>query len=995
MTNNSTLFLSQSYRDTWDDYKRSISLSNFPTWDYIILTASNENQAKNYLSQLQERYDAGFLPKKTKFKVIPDLNGQRIGSGGATLSVIKYLFEEFNVNQFNGKKVLVIHSGGDSKRIPQYSALGKLFSPVPHQFENGRNSTLFDELMMVTSSIAPRIREGMLSLSGDVLPLFNPLQIDYNGKDAAAISFKEDVSTGKNHGVFLVGENNEVKKFLHKHTEESLRAQGAVSKRGTVDIDTGAIIFSPDVIKALYSLISTNDKYDESKYLSLVNSNVRLSLYGDFLYPLASDSTLEDFYKEKAETCINEELITARERVWKALNKFNLKIIRLAPAKFIHFGTTNEILKLMNCGVNEYSELGWSNKVGSSIGFNIACYNSVISEKATVGKNCYLENSYIHGDVKIGDNVLLSFIEIENANIPSNVVVHGLKQKDGKYVVRIFGVDDNPKSDKVFGRSIMDFLKEINLSKSAVCDSDEMTLWNCNFYPVCDSMSQALNASLNFYDVLHGKGNLIEWKNSVKKSLASGFNDAEGSAIISHVNKIKELVCLDLLDKHIDNKTPTEQLSSKFNFDNFSPACEKWLEKRLSSADTFRKIRLYYYLHCCCTGENRERFANDCFTTIRQSILDCYQNEIFYNDAYSIKYDKHVVKLPLRVNWGGGWTDTPPYCMENGGCVLNCAILLNGEKPSSVTLEKIKERKIVFESRDMGTYGEFTDIKTLQATGDPYDPFALQKACLIACGVIPQVGGDLDEILSRLGGGFIMKSEVTNVPKGSGLGTSSILSATSVKAIFEFMGAPYTYKDLYSRVLCMEQIMSTGGGWQDQVGGITNGIKYSLSKPGILQDISVSYIDISKKTAEELNKRFCLIYTGQRRLARNLLRDVVGNYIGNNPTTVFALNKVKEVSIQMKEVLQKGNVDEFAKLFNLHWELSNMIDAGSSNTLIEHIFRSIDDLVDGKMVCGAGGGGFLQVILKKGISKEEVHLRLKETFEDCPVDVWPCQLLFN
>ena len=54
------------------------------------------------------------------------------------------------------------------------------------------------------------------------------------------------------------------------------------------------------------------------------------------------------------------------------------------------------------------------------------------------------------------------------------------------------------------------------------------------------------------------------------------------------------------------------------------------------------------------------------------------------------------------------------------------------------------------------------------------------------CGIIPKEGSSLDEVLDRLGGGFEMHSEVTNVPKGSGLGTSSILSAACVKAVFEF-----------------------------------------------------------------------------------------------------------------------------------------------------------------------------------------------------------------
>ena len=293
----------------------------------------------------------------------------------------------------------------------------------------------------------------------------------------------------------------------------------------------------------------------------------------------------------------------------------------------------------------------------------------------------------------------------------------------------------------------------------------------------------------------------------------------------------------------------------------------------------------------------------------------------------------------------------------------------------------------------MDVHGEFDTIEPLQRTGDPYDSFALQKACLLACGILPAQGGDLSEILERLGGGFEMHSEVTNVPKGSGLGTSSILSAACVKAVFEFMGISYSEADLYAHVLVMEQIMSTGGGWQDQVGGVTNGIKYITSTPGLNQQIKVQHIELKPETRQELNERFCLIYTGQRRLARNLLRDVVGRYVGNEPDSLFALNEIQKVAALMRFELERGNIDEFARLLNYHWELSQKVDAGSTNTLIDQIFLSIEDLIDAKMVCGAGGGGFLQVILKKGVSGNQVHSRLKEVFQDNPVDVWECEII--
>ena len=145
---------------------------------------------------------------------------------------------------FAGKRILCIHSGGDSKRVPQYSACGKLFSPVPRELPNGRRSTLFDEFIIGMSGVPSRIRDGMLVLSGDVLLLFNPLQIDAPASGAAAISFKEDVETGKNHGVFQMDEQGNVGEFLHKQTVETLTSRGAVNAQGKVDIDTGAVLFS-------------------------------------------------------------------------------------------------------------------------------------------------------------------------------------------------------------------------------------------------------------------------------------------------------------------------------------------------------------------------------------------------------------------------------------------------------------------------------------------------------------------------------------------------------------------------------------------------------------------------------------------------------------------------------------------------------------------------------------------------------------------------------
>ena len=966
-----SLFHAQTYEDAWLDYQRSLNNPDFPTWDYIILTASNKHQTEGFLAQLKERS----FPAKTHVAVLPDPEGKRVGSGGATLGVIKYIREyEAGLGHkgFSGLRILVIHSGGDSKRTPQYSAIGKLFSPVPHELPDGRSSTLFDEFMISMAGVPSRLKEGMLLLSGDVLLLFNPLQIDYSGVGAAAISFKEDVETGKNHGVYLMGQSGYVARCLQKQPVDVLKNVGAVNEQNMVDIDTGAVIFSPAMLESLFHMINGNEQ-------AYINEHVRLSLYADFLYPLGEDATLEGFYLEKPEGEFSDELRECRTQVWNALRPYRMKLLRLAPARFIHFGTTREIMKLMSHDIAEYESLGWRTTINSScMREGVSAYNSVLPSDVKVGSPVHLETSYVHHGSVIGNNVLLSYIDIHGQTIPDEVVLHGLKQRDGRFVVRIYGVSDNPKEDRLFGRPLSD----IGIAG---------TLWNAELYPVCDNIRDGVDAALELYDIVMNNADRTKWEKAEKKSLCSGFNDADPEAIIAWDKHMQELVTMERLAEDICNQVPVSSIRSQIDPEGLTKVQREWLENRLARADYSEAIRLHYYLGKILNGTEGEKHIAEAFRQIQSAVIS--QIKLEENTQCRIVKDKHTVQLPLRVNWGGGWSDTPPYCLENGGTVLNAAILLNGKMPVEVTLEKLAEKKIVFDSRDMDTHGEFTEIAELQSVGDPYDPFVLQKATLLATGIIPAQGGNLNDVLERLGGGILMKSEVTDVPKGSGLGTSSILAGACVKALFEFVGIDYTEDDLYSHVSVMEQIMSTGGGWQDQVGGLSGGVKYITTLPGLVQDIKVNHIKMPEAAWQELKERFVLIYTGQRRLARNLLRDVVGRYIGNEKDSLYALNEIQRSAALMRFELERGNIDAFATLLDEHWKLSRMIDAGSSNTLIDQIFASIDEYVDGKLVCGAGGGGFLQVVLKKGATREQVHQRLKEVFQDSAVDVYNAELI--
>jgi fucokinase len=191
------------------------------------------------------------LPPATCYQVLPDPDGARIGSGGATMAALHFIRQLEGPDPMKGRRALIIHSGGDSRRAPQYSACGKLFSPVPRMLPCGRRSTLFDEFIIGMSAVPGRMKDGILVASGDVLLLFNPLQIDFHFAGAAALSTREGLEHGVQHGVFLPDAQGDVARFLHKLPEEALRAAGAVDDRDRVALDTGAVLRDANLCRDL------------------------------------------------------------------------------------------------------------------------------------------------------------------------------------------------------------------------------------------------------------------------------------------------------------------------------------------------------------------------------------------------------------------------------------------------------------------------------------------------------------------------------------------------------------------------------------------------------------------------------------------------------------------------------------------------------------------------------------------------------------------------
>src|SRR5947209_6475012 len=110
-------------------------------WDYLIVTASNDSQAAAYRGQLELRRRLGLLPNVKSVLVVADPPGRRIGSGGSTilclLEVLQHQIARGAAASsdweqwLRGLRVLIVHAGGDSRRLPAYGPCGKIFVPVP------------------------------------------------------------------------------------------------------------------------------------------------------------------------------------------------------------------------------------------------------------------------------------------------------------------------------------------------------------------------------------------------------------------------------------------------------------------------------------------------------------------------------------------------------------------------------------------------------------------------------------------------------------------------------------------------------------------------------------------------------------------------------------------------------------------------------------------------------------------------------------------------
>ena len=335
-------------------------------------------------------------------------------------------------------------------------------------------------------------------------------------------------------------------------------------------------------------------------------------------------------------------------------------------------------------------------------------------------------------------------------------------------------------------------------------------------------------------------------------------------------------------------------------------------------------------------------------------------------------------RSPVRIDIAGGWTDTPPYCLMEGGSVVNLAIELNGQPPLQAYVRPCKEHHIVLRSIDLGASEEVRTYEQLADMRHVGSPFSIPKAALVLAGFLPGYSTEtyptLESQLRSFGCGIEL-TLLSAIPAGSGLGTSSMLASTVLGALNDFCGLAWDKNEIGRRTLVLEQLLTTGGGWQDQFGGILQGVKLLQTSRGFDQSPTVRWLPSDLFTQPEYRSCHLLYYTGITRTAKNILAEIVRRMFLNQNDELRRLRQMKQHSLDMYEAVQRADFSMMGRLVRKTWQQNQAIDSGTNPADVSRMTALIDDYALGYKLAGAGGGGYLYIVAKD----PDAAARIKQT----------------
>ncbi|HWI58672.1 MAG TPA: bifunctional fucokinase/L-fucose-1-P-guanylyltransferase, partial [Bacillota bacterium] len=192
-------------------------------------------------------------------------------------------------------------------------------------------------------------------------------------------------------------------------------------------------------------------------------------------------------------------------------------------------------------------------------------------------------------------------------------------------------------------------------------------------------------------------------------------------------------------------------------------------------------------------------------------------------------------------------------------------------------------------------------------------------------------------------------------------------------------GLGWSLETLFLRTLTLEQMLTTGGGWQDQAGGIYRGIKLIETSAGLAQRPSLQWLP------EHLfggpgNQAVLLYYTGVTRLAKNILDEIVRGIFLNARDTLRILEDIGANATTAANAIQSCNYGGLVEAVRRSWELNQALDAGTNPPSIQAILDVVGDYLAAAKLLGAGGGGYMLMFAKD----EDAAARIKKELTQAP-----------
>ena len=1017
------------------------------SWDYLIITASNNAQARAYESQVALRRKIGMLSEAGTVKVVADPGGRRIGSGGST---IECLLEVLNLEIpaecadpadpsaleaiLRRLRILIIHAGGDSRRLPAYGPCGKIFVPVPGESDGAFGMTLFESQLPTYLALPPG-REGsgqVVVASGEAAVRFDPSDVRLFDDGATVLGCHASPEAAARHGVLCTGRDDRVRLYLQKPEPAAQARVGAINRYGQAILDTGILSFDAPsamvILRAFGIHPSPSGKLEWPPALKNAVHEREIDLYREICCAMGSDATAAHHLANAHHggSLWSEEDL---RRFFRTLSAIPFRLQVLSPCSFLPFGSTRH---LITSGLDLLQQETGFVHPGAYIGIN----NEILPGGQVLGSSSWVEGCRLKAPLKLGGQNVVVGVDVDGPlALPANTCLDVCAGTDrhGRpaWFVKCYGVNDSfkdpvQKGSTFCGRPILEWISAIGAKPEEIWDpsvgAEERSLWNARVFPaeegrggyhrwiwMYDPASVPLEQKRSFLtadrysaeeiavladqEAFHTRRKAIRVE-EIRRSLRrlfrkeSGFSAEELAHALGSARDRTACAAEILADAywHWGSGEGSPGLDV-FTFCRIIHSLGTAVY-RLAGADGIPFSEIFpglaeklpndvgAWLRSLGLSVKGDVMAREWSRAARALAFDRLRETVLRSaigpapaSRWRLRYDETIWgRAPARIELGGGWTDTPPYTLESGGCVVNAAVDLNGQPPIHCYGRLIREPVIRLSSIDLGQHIEISLMEDLVDFQRPGDSFALAKAVLSLSGLgrpIRPGGADqsLRRVLEDFGGGIELTTLV-GIPKGSGLGTSSIIVAVLVAVLRRMMGQKTTQREILHEVLRLEQALGAGDGWQSAIGGTVGGTKITTTGPGLIPDPRIHYIPGDVLDPKLNGGSTLLYYTGIAPPATDFVAHVVGNYFDRNRTLLSALARQHQLARGIADALARKDAHLVGRCLDEAWRLQKSICGDGPDPSVESILEKVGGRIFGSRILGAASGGFLLMVCR-------------------------------